>query len=83
MQSSADTRDAAMRGDLEDLKKLHEGGCPWNETAAIEAARNNHLECLRYALENGCGWHAYVNKKAVGECRDYLVEKGYLSASKK
>lgn len=45
---------AARAGDLQELKRLHESGCPWYEYTCASAAAAGHLDCLKYAHENGC-----------------------------
>src|SRR5438105_4179141 len=47
---------AALYGQLDCLKYLHENGCPWDSFTCYHAAGNGHLDCLKYAHENGCPW---------------------------
>ena len=42
------TWQAAERGDLEELKKMHENGCEWNSETTRLAALYGQLECLKY-----------------------------------
>ena len=48
---------AAGRGDLEMLKWLRAGGCPWNEQACSGAAWGRHLKVLKWLRAEGCPWH--------------------------
>jgi len=48
--------EAAADGDLDLLKQLREGGCPWNDDICAYAAQNGHLETLQWARKNGCPW---------------------------
>ena len=45
---------AARSGQLEKLKLLRAGGCPWDEGTCWAAAEGGHLEVLKWARANGC-----------------------------
>ena len=45
---------AARSGQLEKLKLLRAGGCPWDEGTFWAAAEGGHLEVLKWARANGC-----------------------------
>lgn len=68
---------AAIHGNLECLKYLHNIGCSWDHTVCINAAKNGHLDCLKYALENGCpiDGQAYGAAKKYNQttCLNYLI----------
>ncbi len=40
---------AARSGQLEELKKLRENGCPWNAKTCAYAVMGGHLEVLQWA----------------------------------
>ena len=65
---------AALGGQLEVLKYLHEKGCPWNEGTCANAAEGGHLEVLKYAHENGCPLHEAT-------CQ-YAAKEGHLDVLK-
>ncbi len=69
---------AASAGDLEELKKMHKAGCPWDEDTTRAAARNGHLDCLRYLHENGCPWDEWTPAIAAANghlnCLRYVRE---------
>jgi hypothetical protein len=73
---------AAMNGDIDILKYLHEHGCPWGEDTCRAASQNGHLECLKYAHEEGCPWdentcsYACVSNNAHLDCLKYAHENG-------
>ena len=71
---------AAEAGDLEELKKMYENGCPWDDWTPARAAQNGHLECLKYCFENGCPWDRWTPTFAAAnghlECLKYLNENG-------
>ena len=48
---------AARVGNLEKLKVLRAGGCPWDKWACAGAAGDGHLEVLQWARANGCPWN--------------------------
>jgi hypothetical protein len=72
--------DAAGAGDLEELKKMHEAGCPWDTQTTENAARKGHLNCLRYAHLQGCEWQIMTTQCAAFyghfDCLEYAVENG-------
>ena len=45
---------AARSGQLEELKKLRENGCPWNAKTCAYAVMGGHLEVLQWAHANDC-----------------------------
>ena len=45
---------AARVGNLEKLKVLRAGGCPWDKRTCTDAAMGGHLEVLQWARANGC-----------------------------
>ena len=47
---------AARVGNLEKLKVLRAGGCPWDKRTCECAAKGGHLEILRRARAKGCPW---------------------------
>ena len=69
---------AMKQGCLDDVKYLHENGCPWDEDAYKYAALGGHLECLKYLDEIGYPWNEYACAFAVRgghlECLKYLLE---------
>jgi hypothetical protein len=66
--------EAALSGDLNELKKMHEAGFEWDLYTPALATANGHLECLKYVHENGCEWNLYSTA--------YAAEKGYLQCLK-
>ena len=79
-------RDAARAGDLQELKRLHEAGVPWDFWTCVAAAEGGHLSCLQYAHENGCDWNSLVCEHAIDgppggtgghmNCLTYAVSNG-------
>ena len=71
---------AALAGDLDELKNMHENGCEWDVWTPAYAAVNGHLDCLRYAHENGCEWDyrtpMHAAKNGHLECLKYAHENG-------
>lgn len=61
-------KNEASRGDLDELKHLHEKGYPWNIFTTINAATNGKLNCLKYAHEMGCPWNRDVCSSAARNC---------------
>jgi outer membrane protein assembly factor BamB len=57
--SARDLQVAASAGDLEEVKRLVEGGVPvdaaddWGTTSLLLAAKNQHVDVTRYLLEKG------------------------------
>jgi hypothetical protein len=51
---------AAINGNLDVLKYLHENGCPWDEHACAYAAIYGNLDVLKYLRENGCPWDDFT-----------------------
>ena len=47
---------AARVGNLEKLKVLRAGGCPWDKRTCTDAAMGGHLEVLQWARAKGCPW---------------------------
>jgi hypothetical protein len=72
--------EAATAGDLKELKKMHENGCPWDWKTTAYAAKNGHLECLKFAHENGCKWECFTPALAARnghmKCLKYAHENG-------
>jgi len=70
---------AAMFGNLAELKRLHEEGKEWNEETCYWAASKS-LECLKYCHENGCPWDyqttTYAASNGKIDCLKYAVENG-------
>ena len=56
---------AARSGQLEKLKLLRAGGCPWDEGTCWAAAEGGHLEVLKWARANGCKWGVYMCRGAA------------------
>ena len=48
---------AARVGNLEKLKVLRAGGCPWDKRTCTDAAMGGHLEVLQWARAKGCPWN--------------------------
>ena len=76
---------AIKAGDLQEIKRLHQGGhleneCPWDAWACRAAAEGGQLECLKYLHENGCPWDQWACRAAALrghlECLKYLHENG-------
>ena len=78
MATVYDTMRAAYRGNLDELRRLHEAGCPWNANTIYVAAEFGQLHCLRYALEHGCEVDEYACTGAASnghlDCLRYLHE---------
>ena len=51
---------AALKGDLEGVKRARENGCDWDKWTCANAAFGGHLEALKWARENGCDWDAWT-----------------------
>ena len=47
---------AARSGQLEKLKLLRAGGCPWDWGTCYGAAKGGHFEVLQWVRANGCPW---------------------------
>jgi hypothetical protein len=47
---------AAKMGKLNEIKILHQMGCPWEKDTCCNAAVNGHLDILQWMHENGCPW---------------------------
>jgi len=70
---------AAIYGDFDSLKFMHEHGCPWNASRMAEYAANN-LRCLKYVHENGCPLtEDAANATHSLSCLEYLFE--YITES--
>lgn len=71
---------AAEARDLEELKKMHLSGYPWDAWTPFMAALNGHLECLRYSHENGCRWDEGTPARAALnghlDCLKYAHQNG-------
>ena len=76
---------AIKAGDLQEIKRLHQGGhleneCPWDAWACRAAAEGGQLECLKYLHENGCPCNEWACRAAALrghlECLKYLHENG-------
>ena len=76
---------AIKAGDLQEIKRLHQGGhleneCPWDAWACRAAAEGGQLECLKYLHENGCPWDERTCEAAAScghlGCLKYLHENG-------
>jgi hypothetical protein len=61
---------AAKMGKLNEIKILHQMGCPWEKDACFNAAVNGHLDILQWMHENGCPWSRRI------EILQWLHEKG-------
>ena len=49
---------AAVMGDLDELRRLHEDlRVPWDAWTCSNAVSHGNLMCLVYARENGAPWH--------------------------
>jgi hypothetical protein len=57
---------AAGSGQLEKLKLLRAGGCPWDACTCWAAASGGHLEMLQWARANGCPWDEETCSSAAG-----------------
>ena len=87
MNCCRDDCNAALRGHLDCLKYIHEGGeshnrCPLSEDVSYWAAHNGHLDCLKYiheVNENGYLWHEDVTYIAAKyghlDCLKYIHEE--------
>ena len=50
---------AALRGNLDEVKRLHRAGADIhadNDLALYRAARNGHLQVVDYLIDNGADW---------------------------
>lgn len=74
------TMQCAMKGDLRELRFLHEKGCPWDETLTKYTAATGQLACLDYAIRHGCPFDdeavTYAARFGKIQCLLYLVERG-------
>jgi hypothetical protein len=72
-------KEAVKRRDLSLLMRLHEEGCPWDESTCREAARIGSLACLRFAHQHGCPWDDGAMLLAAGgkdlACLRYMHEQ--------
>jgi Ankyrin repeats (many copies) len=55
-ENAAVRDNAAIYGNLEVLKWVHNRSYPWNEEVCCEAAYSGRLDILKYLHENGCPW---------------------------
>ena len=73
-------KQAASAGDLDELKKMHQAGYPWDKWTCANAARNGHLDCLKYAHSQGCKWNNFTPYSAAVnghlDCLKYVCENG-------
>jgi len=73
-------KEASGMGDLEELKRMHLAGCPWDQYTTEYAARNGHLDCLQYAHSEGCEWKIMTSQCAAFyghlTCLQYAIENG-------
>ena len=75
------TLQASQQGNLDELKRLHEAGCPWDWYSKPTAAARGDLEMLKYIHENGfeifppftTSWAAREGKL---DCLMYARERG-------
>ena len=58
--------EAAGRGDLEMLRGLRAGGCPWDVLACVNAAGGGHVEVLKWLRAEGCPWDEVACENAAG-----------------
>ena len=70
---------AARVGNLEKLKVLRAGGCPWDKRTCTDAAMGGHLEVLQWARANGCPWDKLTCARAAE--RGHLVMLQWLRAN--
>jgi len=72
--------EAAIKGDLQALIRLHEAGSPWDIYTCSFAAASGNLDCLRYAHEHGCSWDGHTTNNAAMygqlDCLKYAFENG-------
>jgi len=72
--------EAALAGDLTELKKFHENGIEWGSLTPTYASMNGHLDCLKYCFENGCDWDvltpAYAALNGHLDCLKFVHENG-------
>jgi len=66
---------AKKRGCFDDVKYLHENGCPWTKRTSTKAVKYGQLNILKYVHEKGCPWNEYA-------CRHYAVKYGHLKCLK-
>ncbi len=74
--------EAALKGHVKCLKKLHKNGCKWNADTCANAALNGHLDCLKYAHKNGYEWgsRTCANAAFYGhlDCLKYALENMHM-----
>lgn len=74
------TRYAALIGDIQKLRWLHEIGCPWNEQTVYEAIGHDQFECMHFAIKKNCPFELQkarriaVHNKSFG-CLWYILNK--------
>ena len=51
---------AALNGNIENMKWLKENGCEWDERTFANAALNGNIENMKWLKENGCRWNEYT-----------------------
>lgn len=55
---------------------MHQNGCPWDQYAAINAAKFGYLDILKYLHQNGCPWNELAFKTSSLEVVQYLYQNG-------
>jgi hypothetical protein len=66
---------AAVAGDLETVRFLHESGCPWDADSMVElGAGSGSVELLRYLKQQGCAFNAQVMTAAAAKGHTQLCQ---------
>ena len=59
---------AAVYGDIEALRFLHEKGCTWDSETFRMAVHHDHLDVLQWALSTGMDWNEEERLICINEC---------------
>ncbi len=71
---------AAFAGNVKEIMRLRQNGCPWTDWICRSAAKEGKLMCLAWLHENGCPWNAdtctYAASSGHLACLKYAHEQG-------
>ncbi len=71
---------AAENGCLDEVRRLHSRGFPWDEDACTHAAGGGHLDVLKYLRENAYPWRLRPDDvlNYPGYVCDFAISVGLL-----
>jgi hypothetical protein len=73
---------ASENGHVDILQWILDGGCPWDRSILIRAAKNNHLNVFDWSRDKGHLWEEDACVEAVDHCNLEILKWAEINRKK-